>query len=596
MEQSLNIVSLPAELIEVILQNNDCFDIVRFSSTCKRFYNLIYNSQLLWRDKFKTLVPQDVFGIINRQSDINWLQEVKTFFNIKQKIFSELSLMSSKYYWQRTEIGFEEVSAFFYIAFTNKVCYYYTMYILQELIRKGNQNLNTQYVVKPYTLTDIYYAKIVLQHLMSTYLTVKWIQCYTKNELHPEFVVNFFMQWVDSMNMHHYEEVEKLISDLVSKVENILVKNPNTGSKPGDELKNMCAKKQIQESEILAAITQVIYHRPHMRATVAANLETLDIIKVMDNKCGNILVLGAIYHAVARGCGVRCDLITFPNHLFLEWRDHFQQKYRINLDYGHLQTMRGCPFSGNLRNDAYKYNPNSLLQYIVVSFNCTMGAISNMYVQNASYLREFMNTDSNSLAISNPYCKFLKILFEHNDESTAAIPIDMKYLHENYKDIILRLITNNKRTLNTKRSPKKDVIHRRDSRVKYAVGMICYHKTYNYVCIIRAWDLIGAPQWKQMSDIANLQYGTMQPFYHVIAVDQSNRYIAQEHLIEVIQPVRLYHLEDHIASEFSHFNGFAYIPNPEKHAEYPDDSDVVEMFQTAMARQISEKSTQLTKK
>lgn len=51
-----------------------------------------------------------------------------------------------------------------------------------------------------------------------------------------------------------------------------------------------------------------------------------------------------------------------------------------------------------------------------------------------------------------------------------------------------------------------------------------------------------------------------------------------EHLFEVPQPTRLYHLEDIIAKEFTHFNDFAYEPNVHKQIEFPDDLAVSEQY------------------
>ena len=46
----------------------------------------------------------------------------------------------------------------------------------------------------------------------------------------------------------------------------------------------------------------------------------------------------------------------------------------------------------------------------------------------------------------------------------------------------------------------------------------------------------------------------------------------------VTTPYRIYNLEDHIAKEFTHFEGFYYVPNDEKLAEYPNDIIVAEEF------------------
>lgn len=50
--------------------------------------------------------------------------------------------------------------------------------------------------------------------------------------------------------------------------------------------------------------------------------------------------------------------------------------------------------------------------------------------------------------------------------------------------------------------------------------------------------------------------------------------------MEVTRPTRLYHLEDAIAREFTHFDGFSYVPNEEKKAEYPDEGPITALYRT----------------
>lgn len=68
----------------------------------------------------------------------------------------------------------------------------------------------------------MYYAKIVLRHLILTFLAVKWVKMHIKNELHPEMVVNFFLQWIDTCNLHPDIEVEKRVSLIIYFLCNVL--------------------------------------------------------------------------------------------------------------------------------------------------------------------------------------------------------------------------------------------------------------------------------------------------------------------------------------------------------------------------------------
>lgn len=63
--------------------------------------------------------------------------------------------------------------------------------------------------------------------------------------------------------------------------------------------------------------------------------------------------------------------------------------------------------------------------------------------------------------------------------------------------------------------------------MKYAVGMTCYHNKYDYVCIIRGWDAQCALKWQCQMAAESLYFGVTQPFYNVIAADQSERYVPQ---------------------------------------------------------------------
>lgn len=46
----------------------------------------------------------------------------------------------------------------------------------------------------------------------------------------------------------------------------------------------------------------------------------------------------------------------------------------------------------------------------------------------------------------------------------------------------------------------------------------------------------------------------------------------------VTTPFRIHRLEDHIAREFTHYNGFSYVPNSEKIIEYPNEEHVTEVY------------------
>lgn len=57
----------------------------------------------------------------------------------------------------------------------------------------------------------MFYAKAILRYLKHCYLAVKWVKGLMNNELPPENVVNFFLQWIDTPNFHFIEDVEEKV-------------------------------------------------------------------------------------------------------------------------------------------------------------------------------------------------------------------------------------------------------------------------------------------------------------------------------------------------------------------------------------------------
>ncbi|CAH0406507.1 unnamed protein product [Chilo suppressalis] len=570
--------SLPVEVLTIILQQCECQDILAFASTCKDFRDIVFSNQLLWKNKFKPIVTSYMFESLEKNGDGNWFNELKEFYLLKKRIYKELIAMSPKYYWHCCDITLEDVRNFFDIALSSNVNYFYVIHILQGLVKEVNNYIAKNCAKKPFTMTEIYYAKVVLRHLMHTFLAVKWVKFHMKKELPPEVVVNFFLQWIDSDHMHPDAEVTVKINALVEKVKKILNNlQPRWSSLSVAE---RIATKVLHEKQVLGAITQVLFHENNMVITVTVNLETLSITEALECNCASFITIAAIYHAVANRCDVACDLVSFPSHLFVEWRDRSDHRhpvvYSVDLGSGEVHPKRRCPFSKTDHVATYKYCPDSLLQYIYSLFNSSMDGVKNWNTQNALHLLNFLGTSHSQ---TNPYRNFLAYLIGHAHLPAMNIPLDITNLHDEHIELIKSLAN-----LNTPVKPvkkEKFVKKKRVSKVKYAVGMVCCHRKFDYVGVIRAWDQSCDLNYADRMEMElNLQYGIKQPFYFVMAEDQSCRYVAQENIVEITRPVRLVNLEESIAREFTHFDGFAYVANDQKRAEYPDDAHIVDVYRT----------------
>ncbi|CAH0720745.1 unnamed protein product, partial [Brenthis ino] len=564
----LTIQCLPDEIISLILINNEPREIINFSLTCKQFHDSVCNNDYLWKMKYSEKVPRVMLKVIKDHCDSKWRKEFIHLCKVRKKVYSELLSMSPKFYWRFNTVSLEDVRPFFLIATEHSLNYYYIIYMLQDIIKKGKDYLDNFICSKPlYTMTVMFYSKIVLRHLVQTYLAIQWVQLHMKHKLTPEKVITFFLQWIDPTRIYDLDEIENRIQGLVKKVENILKEQSKNAKTTPVQV--------YTEKQVLQAISQVIYK--HERFSVAFNVKTnnLDVARVIKDSHGNIFTFGAIYQAIAERFGINCELKVFPNHLFLDWRNNEEPNkplYTIDLLTGELKPKKQCPFARTSGFSDTKYCPDSLLQYIYSSYMKSKAPIKNCQTQNAIHLLDFLGTCESK---HNPYKNFLFYLVENANSPAMNTKLNLKYMDESHLQMILSLSTLNEPPQEVYQNVVVKEARTADVAI-FAVGMTCYHKLYHYMCIIRDWEANG--MHLPLRSEEHLQHGKNQPFYRVIAGDQSERFIAHENLTLVNSPYRNRLLEDNIASEFTHFEGFYYVPNDEKLAEYPNDIVVAEAF------------------
>ncbi|KAF3764646.1 YccV-like-domain-containing protein [Cryphonectria parasitica EP155] len=72
----------------------------------------------------------------------------------------------------------------------------------------------------------------------------------------------------------------------------------------------------------------------------------------------------------------------------------------------------------------------------------------------------------------------------------------------------------------------------------YKVGTQFRHRHFGYRGIITGWDerCTASPEWKAHMNVDGLSKGDDQPFYHVIGVDDIQRYVAEENIIPMSSP------------------------------------------------------------
>lgn len=570
------IMYLPNEIICIIMQKLECRDIIHFGSTCKNFYELVTSSQFILKEKFKAVLPHEIVNTIEKHGNGNWLDEVRRFYHVKHVVYDKLTAMSPQFYWRTSDITLDDISTFWSYVLKHNLYYHYVIYILQDVIVRGNLSMERNHAEKPFTMTEVFYAKIVVRYLIQTFLTVKWVHYHSRNELTPEVVVNFFVQWTDPINRHPDDTVKNVINILVESVENCFPNDATALAKGYRTVADRVNHGLLDQKQVLEAISEVLYLEYELTLMHGANFNGLDIVKVFQTRSGHIIAIAVLYQAVARQCGVHCELIAFPNHLFLEWRSPVEQMqtYKIDLETGEIHPQGRCPYAPTSFRKEYKYNPDAFIQYIVSTFLMTMGAIKNWYTRNAVFLLDFLGNNPSS---ENPYQEFLPnlhALVDFKNLPKLDIPLNIEYIHIEHLHIIDYLINMNRPPTHFTREV---TVKHHNPNVKFGVGMLAYHNKRDYLCVIRGWDATCVADWGRRLEI-NLEYGFNQPFYSVIAVDQAERYVPQENLIGVDRPTRLFHLEDVIAKEFSHFDGYCYVPNTEKFKEYPGDEAIRQTY------------------
>ncbi|KAJ3750747.1 Hemimethylated DNA-binding protein YccV like-domain-containing protein [Lentinula detonsa] len=74
--------------------------------------------------------------------------------------------------------------------------------------------------------------------------------------------------------------------------------------------------------------------------------------------------------------------------------------------------------------------------------------------------------------------------------------------------------------------------------VQHFVGMLFEHRRYNYTALITGWDSVcqASESWIREMKVSDLPRGREQPFYHVVCMDSSSRYVAEDNIEPLLTP------------------------------------------------------------
>ncbi|KAF8216042.1 hypothetical protein K438DRAFT_1799973 [Mycena galopus ATCC 62051] len=201
----------------------------------------------------------------------------------------------------------------------------------------------------------------------------------------------------------------------------------------------------------------------------------------------------------------------------------------------------------SLRNDVpvmlmrFGIPPDDLLQYI-----SPCGASPMLLRAARNILASFRNDASRSTAQSAIYAAVCIHLLLTNEMQLVAhmlahVDLDPLYCATFLADMqpLLRhggqhQLANSCRIALEVEEEQATLVHPRtaQTQVAYYVGMVFEHRTYHYIGCITGWDqsCSASKEWQINMDVHSLARGADQPFYNVLSLDGSQRYVAEDNI------------------------------------------------------------------
>ncbi|KAJ6621183.1 hypothetical protein B0H10DRAFT_2019132 [Mycena sp. CBHHK59/15] len=222
--------------------------------------------------------------------------------------------------------------------------------------------------------------------------------------------------------------------------------------------------------------------------------------------------------------------------------------------------------------------PDSLTQYISP---CGAGPMLLRAARNI--LSSFRNDATRSTAQSAIYAALVSHMLSHVDLHPLYCATFLSDLQPLLRPGCRRLLEQSCK--NTLEVEAQSIIVRSRSTEKvdmaYFVGMVFEHRLYRYIGCIIGWEptCMATEEWKTNMNVRNLPRGVNQPFYHVLSIDGSRRYVAEDNIGPVV-------MTDDLALQFfkeipvlpMYFSDVQIDEQSGPSQAYPDDDAVGRIF------------------
>lgn len=597
---------VPGEVIGYILEDENItiLDIIKFSLTCKHFYQTIKSNNQLWRIKFFQRWPllKEYYEESNSDGKvIDWLNEIRLSIEIRSKLMHQLSLMSSKHY-KKKELSDSELKDYDPLFRPEegayRLGYYFLVDELIDLLNRPNVDSN---------LTHKYYALKVVRYLKQNYLREEWQKFINlpPREQILERGATIVAQWSQPEQHVSYSHISLLLDDIAEQTKSLLrEQNPTLSIFSVPEEQFLIWKHTniddnqwniVEARQIMDVLCKVLFHKLgfHGNSEMYYSSENSFIDRVLELKHGIPITLAIIFESVARRLGIRCEPVSFPSHFLLRWKEKYNvskdeevETFYIDVINGGQLATRNCPRIGGMARcliEQYnEHNAASTIEVIArMANNLELATRQHIHLngrvarlRSALELQHMMQP--HNLYIFLHLCRFY--VSHHMDleelvKMLQNIRKDLEVTSRGQANLISQMLQMFQKYL---KHEEEIEAKKRTPKIKYAVGLIMKHKTDGSMGVITGWYTPCKPplEWMGPREIEELTDGFNQPFYNIFADDGSSHYIPQEHLLLSSKPRWINHYE--IGRFFCYFNKTHYVANEETAREYPEDKEACE--------------------
>ncbi|KAL5260647.1 hypothetical protein ACHWQZ_G010711 [Mnemiopsis leidyi] len=530
---------LPLELVEQIFLRLPLSDLVRLTTLSTFYHDLIHHSHLLWTHHLQKS------GLLGLSSDIqnspNNLNKFKRLYGFVKELEETLETLSHDHLHStiiEIDLETDQLQSYLQDPEKREIAYRH----LSSLLHSSNKFTN---------LTQKLYARYFLVAQTQLGIIQDLASCLqTSSVFEGSLLVS---RWVgaslgESSIIHNIKPTEcipvhETIESIVNQCRGLLVPSATIEA-------------------VLSVINRVLYQDFGLKKNVDNyyDVENNRVDRVLYKKTGIPITIAIIYHEVASRLGLTLSLVNFPRHFLLSFESSSGTTMYIDcFNEGNIlsrgQCLGLCPISMIADKDCYFEStaPANVLERLIrnmnfaqvvhVSYNRAFFAL-NLY-KLLSYLAP---NDYESAVHAMNFSLDLRIKCNFLQKFSCIEPdVWSKYCRR-----VSQASESLKNQLRVKRS--------KPSHIKFNIGSVMLHKRYNYTCVLYGWDerCMMNEEWQVRMGIASLEFQGNQPYYRVLADDDSERYVAQENLLGT-RSVFINHGD--VGKYFSLYDGERFVPN-----------------------------------